>query len=53
MWDATCLGCNRAEHAHRKLQHLERLMIVWARGNDLVLGKAAAKVLRQLAEVGP
>lgn len=47
-----CMGCARSEHDRRKLEELENLMARWARGNDLVLAKAAAKVLRQLTEVG-
>ncbi len=43
-------GVVRAAHAQRKLQRLERLMEIWANGNDVVLAKAAAKVLRQLSE---
>lgn len=46
-----CMGCARAARAVRKLDQLERLMAVWARGRDVVLGKAAAKVLRRLMEV--
>lgn len=45
-------SCPVEAHAARKLAELERLMTVWARGRDVVLAKASAKVLRQLAEVG-
>lgn len=47
-----CLFCAPRAHALNKLVELERLMGSWARCHDLVLAKAARKVLRQLATVG-
>lgn len=45
-----CEGCVRGAHAERQVTRALELLRVWAAGRDVVLAKAAAKLVRQLLE---